>query len=646
MRLLIFLFLIVFSNTIFSQTIEEYKFLYKKEKNKSKKAYYAALLLMSNDLDTDGKLHKEIELAEKRDKTGKLIFDMFEISQAVVNNDIVPSAFKIIKVKNGLKKIGYSEIGDYLEVCAAYSLAENEKYAEASVKYEELYPIIEKKIRLSPTDFICNETYVLVTLSLGFHYFEVGEEQKSIFYLEKLIKEIAKSNNKQQFGLVLINVATCYSSIKKFDKALEYYDEALIISKEFKSQSDQNWIHSCKAKIFVKLKQYKKAKDEISKIGFTFENGKKIYNDIGTYYIYLLNAQIFFGEQKYSESEAIIDDLLTKNVENELNSTYMESIYELKYKLLKQRNDFSGALKYFEIWNQKRQKNNEEKSENNRAIQQNFMSFEQDRLKETINTKAENKITNLRLRNQFIIISILFVITIIFLFFLFRFYKLNKKLRASSQENKLFIEKIEESLSEKEVMLKEIHHRVKNNFQIISSLLNIQSSELDDEKYLNPLALARNRVYSMSLVHQKLYSFDSNYRAINFQEYLPELLDSLRSNFGVDPEKLQVNFQIPMLLIPLEKAVTLGLLCNEVFTNCFKYATGTNGILKLSIESIMLDEKNVQLVIRDFGPGFSGEPHKKSSIGHQLKAILTQQLEGTIENYNENGAVVKITFPL
>ena len=203
---------------------------------------------------------------------------------------------------------------------------------------------------------------------------------------------------------------------------------------------------------------------------------------------------------------------------------------------------------------------------------------------------------------------------------------------------------IKRSLEEKEVMLKEIHHRVKNNMQVISSLLSLQAKGVADSTVKAMLEESRNRVSSMSLVHEKLYqSKDLAY--IDFKDYLQSLVAGIANTYkrhdvvisvDMEPVALDVNVGIPC-----------GLIVNELVSNSLKHAfpDGRKGTISLGINKN--SEGNYVLFVADNGIGLPGEVdfRNTSTLGLQLVKVLTGQIHGTIELSREEGTRFSITFP-
>ena len=206
-------------------------------------------------------------------------------------------------------------------------------------------------------------------------------------------------------------------------------------------------------------------------------------------------------------------------------------------------------------------------------------------------------------------------------------------------------EYLQESLKEKEALLREVHHRVKNNLQIISSLLNLQSSYINDAKAYEYFQESQNRIRSMALIHEKLYR-PKDLTKINFSEYLQDLISYLSSMYRKNNHTILFNTEIDDVYINMDIAITLGLIINELVSNSLKYAFPNNLSGKVSI-NLHSKNENLELSVQDDGIGFpvDFDLTKNDSLGLQLVKAFTQQLKGELEIFDRNGTNVNITFP-
>ena len=215
-------------------------------------------------------------------------------------------------------------------------------------------------------------------------------------------------------------------------------------------------------------------------------------------------------------------------------------------------------------------------------------------------------------------------------------------------------EQIKASLREKEVLLKEIHHRVKNNLQIVASLLYLQAKHLDDPVALTALQESRSRVRVMALIHEQLYQ-SKNLAAIDFQSYLSSLTGYLSQTYRPQDGRVAVNVQAHNIKLEVDTAITLGLIVNELVSNALKHAFTSNLSGRVDVELTTTDPGNYTLTVRDNGAGFPSDAIERlsmagmaalarGSLGMQLVDTLVTQIEGKVTAFNNGGAVVTVTF--
>jgi PAS domain S-box-containing protein len=209
-------------------------------------------------------------------------------------------------------------------------------------------------------------------------------------------------------------------------------------------------------------------------------------------------------------------------------------------------------------------------------------------------------------------------------------------------------EAIKTSLAEKEVMLREIHHRVKNNLQVISSLVSMQADTLTDERIHEELDEVSDRIRSMALVHEKLYQTD-NLAQVDFADYASSMLSALWRSHGALADKIRLNFEVVPVALPIETAIPCGLILNELAINALKYAfpNGKDGEVTVGLENDPATN-TVCLWVRDNGVGLPPglDWRQSSSLGLRLVQILAGQLRGTVGTGTGPGTEFQITFSL
>jgi two-component sensor histidine kinase len=207
-------------------------------------------------------------------------------------------------------------------------------------------------------------------------------------------------------------------------------------------------------------------------------------------------------------------------------------------------------------------------------------------------------------------------------------------------------ELLKKSVHEKEILLKEIHHRVKNNMQVISSILKLQSAYVKDKKTVELLDECRNRISSMAFIHATLY-MKKDFVNINFAEYVSNIASNLQQSYVLSDKKILLRMDVPDFKMHIDDAIPCGLIINELLSNAFKYAftgrkKGTVGI------SVKVKKENIILAIWDDGKGFPKTVDYKNtaSLGLQLVSSLAEQIGGKLkmETKKEKGTQFIIAF--
>jgi len=209
------------------------------------------------------------------------------------------------------------------------------------------------------------------------------------------------------------------------------------------------------------------------------------------------------------------------------------------------------------------------------------------------------------------------------------------------------LEQIRATLREKETLLKEIHHRVKNNLQVISSLLSLQSDNLADADARRLFLDARDRVRSMALVHEKFYE-SHNLARIELGEYLHSLMkDLLRAHTGL-ASTVRFRIEQERVFLPVDLAIPCGLIVNELATNALKHAFHGRADGEIAIDLRLLDDQRIRIVIGDDGCGLPRglDWGKSDTLGLRLVRMLTEQLNGTLELQDGPGTAFQLTFSM
>jgi two-component sensor histidine kinase len=268
-----------------------------------------------------------------------------------------------------------------------------------------------------------------------------------------------------------------------------------------------------------------------------------------------------------------------------------------------------------------------------------------------LNKQSQIQKANLEKNRIVIYVSVSgLLLTLIIMVLLLRSYQLKKRNNKQLNAQKLQIDikniKLQKLVQEKEWLLKEVHHRVKNNLQIVMSLLSSQSVYVADRPAQNAILDSQHRVHAMALIHQKLYN-DENVSSIDISNYIRELVSNLSESFNV-AHSIHFSIDVEKIRMDVSQAVPLGLILNEAITNSIKYAFKGREPGKISISFLLCDESRCQLTVSDNGVGIPSEliaGKSGGSLGMSLLAGLSEELDGTLCIENTTGTSVKVDFP-
>lgn len=254
---------------------------------------------------------------------------------------------------------------------------------------------------------------------------------------------------------------------------------------------------------------------------------------------------------------------------------------------------------------------------------------------------SENKKSQLELkktqfqRKLFLFGLLTFLVLSTFLYVIIK--QRNKINKEITKRNEL----ITKNLEEKEYLIKEIHHRVKNNLQVISSLLSLQSRSVEDENAIQALKESQGRVHSMTLIHQNLYK-DGPTSHLDIKEYLSNLSQTLINTYSVTDKPIALKLDLPSVMVDVGKLVPIGLIINELITNSIKYAFQTTKNAELSVMG-KFENNNLTLVIGDNGSGY--DFHSNMGFGTKLINIFAKKLNASIVKTEDNGTHVELIIP-
>lgn len=436
-----------------------------------------------------------------------------------------------------------------------------------------------------------------------------------------------------------------YAMNNQIDSAYQYYNLALrkaetaIKSTDFETYNRLTGVVKGNLAVLkIRQNDYKSAVsllEEDAAIGI-----KNNDNNSGTVKSLILLSECNIYLKNYSEAQKNITQielLLPKGISPETRVGY----YKAKAEVLKFQNKKDEAFVYFE--------KAFGLSDSINTVKQRLLLAGNDILYqlEQKDSVIEKQQSDIDTKEKGILYIVAFALGVILITTLFYLRNSRKKRKEIEQKNNLISAKnetIKESLAEKEMLLKEIHHRVKNNLQIISGILELQNFNITDENAKIILKEGQARIQSIALIHKTLYQSE-NFSKVPFQSYLTELVQAIQNTYRNAQLKIDTIINANAIELSINTAIPLSLIINEIVTNCFKHAfIGRNhGTITINLSK---EDATYKLMIHDNGNGLPAgfNPKKLHSIGFDLIQGLSKQLEGNFDWKTENGTAITITF--
>jgi two-component sensor histidine kinase len=465
-----------------------------------------------------------------------------------------------------------------------------------------------------------------VMINLGLSESKHGDEAKAMEYYTSALLIATTIKNKMVATYSLLNIGCIWMDRKENKKAIDYFLKALKLAKELDYKTRVISLHMHLGYAFYELGDYNKAFDYYS---YGYELAKKNKEILQT--IRILNGIGRVFKQKKEYKEAIL--YLNKSLEANKHHAFKEELSKT-YLFLSQayssQNDFKNAHRFYVL---------------HKTVDSTIFNTQREILKNEITTKynvekstkeilvlkKNNEIKDLQLSNNRLVIIAAITIAVLMAIIVLIFYNKFKNKRKANEE--------------KDIMLREIHHRVKNNMQIILSILNLQARKTNDEKIINFLKESESRIQSMAIIHEKLYQSD-NLASISFKEYISQLVEFNYKIFNIDKEKIKYIITSADIHLDMNTAVPLGLIINELVCNSLKHGFTMKETGIISIQLSKLQAKEYELIISDTGRGLpeNFDIKKTGTLGLKLIQTLTRQIEGKMEILTNNGTVFTIHF--
>ena len=503
-------------------------------------------------------------------------------------------------------------------------------------------------------------------------YYILGETEKEISVIKDAVLLVQQYKNKQLEARALKLLGNAYSETSDYDKQLNSYLKSFTIAEKLQDTTLLVSLYNNIGNVYKDLKMYKKSLENYEKglhlhtqsslpisksiAGILWGNSGIVYEQLGNYKEALRRVKIAknirvalknWGQiggsnidiaNVYEKSQQL-DSAIFYNKQGVLNYKKIQNKggllvgYENLARLYEKQHLFKTALNY-----RKREDSLRGIIMNSKTIiKQAYLLAEIEYEKKIGALNIEKKNLQKTLFNRLIIVVFIFLVLMCSIVAIIFIRKKNKKSKEMNKE-------LSASNLEKETLLKEVHHRVKNNLQLVSSLLSLKSKTLKNKKIKQILLESTDRIKSMSLVHQRLYE-KGTYTEVEFQTYSSQIIENLISSYKSGANTcFEINTNEN---IDIDFAITLGLILNEIITNTLKHNPGQKN---LKIELTFVKKNNTyELKVSDNGKGLDiTTVQKKNTLGMRLISILTKQLEGELQitSKKDKGVTYTITISM
>ena len=522
---------------------------------------------------------------------------------------------------------GYRTVGFDLQLM--------QKFAEA----EDMY---FKGLKVA-RDINDESTINRIHSSMAGLYSSTKDFTSALKYSKLVIEAYEKDENTHPLIRALLTLNNTYVQLGEPEKALEAINKAygLVadLPKEYQKSEMLN-VRAWRGKVYRELKRYDEALTDFQfswsgvkeKYGEDMANGWK--GDIGS---------IYFLQGKFTEAIPYLKDYVKHTEERKVHSAE-----ELKKHYLwlaeSYRKTGNGDLAFQSL-----------KAGNKITV--NALEQEITALKSELRTKYETEQKDETIASQTDLIEqqkqnqllsyVIGGLLLLFLAVLFFFYRKNtmknEQLKSLNTNLQFTNTQLDKRNAENELLLKEIHHRVKNNLEVVSSLLELQSAQIEDPDVQEAMQASQNRVQSMGILHQKLYQSE-HLAFIEMKNYFVNLTENILDSYNAT-ERVEIELPMENMELDVDTAVPIGLIVNELLTNALKYAFPANGFGKIKLSLQEIGDNLLQLTLADNGVGKQENAQAQGTgFGTQLVNLLTRQLDGKLTQIVENGTTVSIQF--
>ena len=467
--------------------------------------------------------------------------------------------------------------------------------------------------------------------NIGQVYRQKGELEKALTYFFRSLEIDKKNDDQSGMAINYSNIGTAYENLGAYDSALYYSAKALAIDEKLNDRYGIAIDYNNMAEAYLGEKDYALSLDYYHK---SLAIKKNMGNKNGLAHTCQRMAKLYLDWKQY-DSALVYAHKSLSILDSVGNKERKMKTYDVLSEIYLVKQDYKNALTAFKEYEK---------------LKDTIFDIEKERLVSDLESKYESvkkdgiielqKTTIAGQQKAKMLFGILSGLLVLILTGLY--YNHNKRKKRNKELQELH-KALGKKNAQNELLLKEIHHRVKNNLEMVKSLISLQSAHLEDSKTRDAMLASQNRVQSMGIIHQKLYQGE-NLGSIEMKDYFINLSEGILDSFGIEG-RVAIQCIMDELELDIDTAVPLGLIVNELLTNAIKYAFPKNfeGVVQVSLSK---DNGSLRLDVNDNGIGKRTDRTTGTGFGSQLVQLLTTQLNGKMEEEVKDGTHISFTFKL
>ena len=517
----------------------------------------------------------------------------------------------------------------------AKSIENGEVYLE-SIRYRQIIEgMLPRYLELFPD-------HLQYLTNMSNFYYAQGKFEEAVESYKQNLKYLEDNNQLFYIGTISNSIGACYNNLNKPDSAILYFENALKFYLKY-NNFDSAYIHGLVGGNIAQSLMLKSRYHEAIPLLKNDIDGSRWIEPKNSIASMIELAECYVMTNRTMEARPYIDSIENYQEENKLSYRIKLNFMEVKAEVFDALNQSDLAIQTLnQVIEIIKKKDREVEINQSNVLVALYRVNEKQQIidKQMIDNKNAQLELATKSKNQILIIGISVGILVVLIIVLVAHNKVTKKKQQLHVQNEIN----KASLEEKEVLLKEIHHRVKNNLQVVSGLLHLQSSKIDSPELLAVVEEGQQRIESMALIHQMLYQDDNDVSMIDCQEYLEQLIGQIEHSYGGRKE-VEITINAEGMKLGFDYAIPLGLIINELTVNSFKYAF-PNDTGKIYIDLSHCDKNFFKMIFKDNGVGIPDIDglEKMNSLGLRLVGMLCEEMDANLDVSNSPGATFQVFF--